>query len=77
MRKIRKHCTVSLPILKTFSGDMLKCFDSKLDRWKKKIEGYRDRLMEENLKMRNLDSARPKENDSDELAGTFRTLNVD
>lgn len=42
------------------------------------MEGYSNRLIEENDKMRKLDAIRPKiEDDVDDMAGTFKTLNVD
>lgn len=50
------------------------------ENWKKKVESYRGRLLEEERKMRELDHLRPQtddDDDDDEMAGTFRRLNVD
>ena len=51
--------------------------NSFLENWKKKVESYRERLLEEERKMKKLDPLRPKTDDDDEMMGTFRQLNVD
>ena len=43
----------------------------------KKVESYRDRLIEENKKMRELDPLRPIKEDPHDMIGTFKALNVD
>lgn len=45
--------------------------------WRKKIESYRDRFLQEETKMRKLDSIRPKMEESNDLAATFKSLNID
>lgn len=48
-----------------------------LGRWKKKIESYRSRLLEEERKMRSLDSLRVGIIKNDDMIGTFRALKID
>lgn len=76
MRRIWQRCTVSP---KNFQIGIrnFDFFFFGLDQWKKKVESYRDWLIQENLKMRSLDSLRPKVEDLEEMAGTFKALNVD
>lgn len=47
------------------------------NRWIKKVESYRDRLVKENAMMRELDLLRPKDNEPKDMVGTFKALNVD
>ena len=46
--------------------------------WKRKLESYQKRLLDEQQKMRKLDPLRPKsENELQEMVGTFKKLDLD
>lgn len=47
------------------------------DNFKRKVESYRPRFLEEEKKLRALDELRPKIEDDDAMIGTFRKLSVD